>query len=71
MKNGCKMAAFFHRDALFFASRRNIFFIATHQFFRRDVIITPSRGIIEASRWSSFKPLICLNIRHFSVFIIM
>lgn len=42
MKNGCKMAVFFHRDALFFASRRNIFFIATHQFFRRDALIAPS-----------------------------
>lgn len=36
------MAAFFHRDALFFASRRNIFFIATHQFFHRDALIAPS-----------------------------
>ena len=28
--------------SVFFASRRNIFFIATHQFFRRDALIAPS-----------------------------
>lgn len=42
MKNGCKMAAFFHRDALFFASRRTIISVVTHQFFRRDALIAPS-----------------------------
>lgn len=42
MKNGCKMAVFFHRDALFLSSRRTIIYVATYQFFRRDALIAPS-----------------------------
>ena len=48
MKNGCKSAVFFHRDALFFASRRKIISVATYQFFCRDALIAP--------REASFKP---------------
>jgi hypothetical protein len=47
MKNGCKMAVFFHRDALFFASRRTIISVATHQFFRRDALIAPREASLK------------------------